>query len=103
MSIDRARPMYWRCAIAPEPLKTAMRIGDWKVIADESLTRFELYNLKQDPGETQDLSQSEPTKMFELQQRLVALNAEIEAEGPSWWRDYDHSGKTQQQKTIKNP
>jgi arylsulfatase A len=86
--VERARPLYWRCVIAPEPLKTAMRIGDWKILSDEALTQFELYNLEKDPTESHDLRQSEPVRFEEMKNRLKSLNAEIEAEGPSWWKDY---------------
>ena len=91
--VVRQRPLYWRCSIAQEWAKTAMRIGDWKIVADEALTRFELYNVQKDPQEKQDLSQQEPVKFGELQASLKQLNGEIEAEGPGWWKDYDHSGR----------
>jgi len=86
--VNRARPLYWRCVIAPEPLKTAMRIGDWKIIADEPLTQFELYNLQRDPQEKEELSVSEPSKFAEMKETLKKLNTEIEAEGPDWWKSY---------------
>jgi arylsulfatase A len=87
--VERARPLYWRCVIAPEPLKTAMRIGDWKILADEPLTKFELYNLRQDRAETTELSAREPAKLAEMTAALRKLNAEIESEGPGWWRTYN--------------
>jgi arylsulfatase A len=93
-SVDRTRPLYWRCAIAPETLKTAMRIGDWKILADESLTKFELYNLKSDSQEETELSAAEPAKLAEMKSALVQLNAEIEAEGPDWWKTYDQTTKS---------
>lgn len=90
--VERARPLYWRCVIAPEPLKTAMRIGDWKILADEGLTRFELYNLRRDRAEKTELSAQEPAKLAEMTAALRKLNAEIEAEGPDWWRTYNQGG-----------
>ncbi|MFM9963400.1 MAG: sulfatase-like hydrolase/transferase [Planctomycetaceae bacterium] len=92
-AVERTRPLYWRCVIAPGPLKTAMRIGDWKILADEPLTQFELYNLKADPQEKTDLSASQPAKFAEMKTALVKLNTEIEAEGPDWWKSYDQSAK----------
>jgi arylsulfatase A len=91
--VERARPLYWRCAIAPEPLKTALRIGDWKILADEALTTFELYDLGRDPRETTELSAREPARLAEMKAALRKLNAEIEAEGPPWWRTYNHGQK----------
>lgn len=90
--VERARPLYWRCVIAPEPLKTAMRIGDWKILADEGLNKFELYNLRRDRAEKTELSAQEPAKLAEMTAALRKLNAEIEAEGPDWWRTYNQSG-----------
>ncbi len=91
--VERTRPLYWRCAIAPEPLKTAMRIGDWKILADEELTKFELYDVQNDPQEKKELGAREPAKLAEMKAALVKLNAEIEAEGPDWWKTYNHGGK----------
>jgi len=100
-SVTRARPLYWRCFIAPEKVKTAMRIGDWKIVADEPLSYFELYNLAKDPKETYDLAQKEPAKLAEMQQELRKLNSEIEAEGPDWWKNYNHGGRGQGGKNQK--
>lgn len=94
-AVGRARPLYWRCAIAPGPLKMAMRIGDWKIFANEKLTQFELYDLKSDPQEKNELSESQPAKFAEMKTALVKLNTEIEAEGPDWWRK---SGKADRKK-----
>lgn len=91
--VERARPLYWRCVIAPEPLKVAMRVGDWKILADEAMHRFELYQVQRDPRETTELSATEPVKLEEMKKAIRQLNAEIEAEGPSWWKTYDSGGK----------
>jgi len=93
--VERSRPLYWRCVIAPEPLKTAMRIGDWKILSDEKLTQFELYDVGRDPQEKNELSSAEPAKLAEMKAELVKLNTEIEAEGPDWWRNYNNGGKKQ--------
>lgn len=90
--VERSRPLYWRCAIARTPIKTAMRIGDWKVVATEDLGRMELYDLKNDPLEKTDLAAANPGKFAEMKSELEKLNAEIEAEGPKWWQGYQHSG-----------
>jgi arylsulfatase A len=89
---ERSRPMYWRCAIAPGEFKTALRDGDWKIVADETLTKFELFHLGRDPKETEELSAKETAKLAELTDKLRKLNAEIEAEGPDWWKTYNHGG-----------
>jgi arylsulfatase A len=88
--VHRSRPLYWRCPISTDPLKTAMRIGGWKILADEALTQFELYHVEEDWQEQTELSAAQPQKLAEMQKALRELNAEIEAEGPGWWRDYPH-------------
>lgn len=96
--VTRARPMYWRCVIARESVKTAMRIGDWKILADEPLKKFELYHVQRDRAEQQELSAAEPAKFAEMKQALIKLNAEIEAEGPPWWKTYDHGARKKESK-----
>lgn len=99
--VERSRPLYWRCVIAPESLKVAMRIGDWKILGDEAMSRFELYNIQRDPGETSELGAREPGKFAEMKHALLELNSEIEAEGPTWWKTYD-SGPRQKKGPAKN-
>jgi len=101
-NVERSRPLYWRCPIAPGPLKIAMRIGDWKILADPKLTQFELYNLKTDPQEKTELGAAEPAKLADMKTALIKLNTEIEAEGPDWVKSGDQGtkkakGKKQQQ------
>jgi arylsulfatase A len=92
-SIDRKTPMYWRYHGAIEPMKLAMRQGDWKILANVELTKFELYNLKADPRETTDLLAKEPQRFETLKKTLLQLNAEIEKEGPTWWKGYEEPKK----------
>jgi arylsulfatase A len=86
-NVSRSRPLYWRCAIAPEPLKVALRIGDWKLVCDEKLATFELYNVERDPQEKQELSQQEPAKLAELKSAVERMHLEIEQESPGWHRE----------------
>ena len=53
---------------------------------------LELYNLKIDPREKTDLKEKEPERFFALRKRLEKLNAEIEKEGPDWWRRLSPDG-----------
>jgi arylsulfatase A len=84
--ISRTQPLYWRTHIASPSCRAALRIGDWKIVADEDLTRFELYNLAEDPRETTDLATKEPEKLAQLRTALIRMDAEIKAEGPDWWK-----------------
>lgn len=83
--IVRSKPLYWQYdrAIGGEN-RVALRDGDWKLLADAALSKFELYNLRQDASEKQDLAPQEPARVAELSAKLKALHAEIKSEGPSW-------------------
>ena len=93
-AVDRPRPLYWRLNMAPprENLHMAFRDGDWKLLASQDFSHLELYNLKADPHETTDLKDKEPERFLALRKRLEALNAEIEKEGPDWWRRLSPNG-----------
>jgi len=59
-----------------EPFRAAVRRGDWKLVWKTALpSKIELYNLAQDPGEKNDLSEKYPEKVAELQ-RLANSQAE---------------------------
>ena len=64
-----------------------MRIGDWKIVGDETLTKFQLYEVQTDWKEEHDLASRMPEKTKEMKTILLKLWADIEAEGPSdWWK-----------------
>ncbi|MBN2128667.1 MAG: sulfatase-like hydrolase/transferase [Sedimentisphaerales bacterium] len=83
--LERTVPLYWRYDRAiSKPFTVAMRRGHWKIIADTALTQFELYNLKEDPTEKNDLSQTQPRRLARMKDTLKTLHAQIDAEGPKW-------------------
>lgn len=90
-NVARPQPLYWRLHMAPNA-KIAMRVDDWKILADEKLTAFELYNLAADPQEKTDLKEREPQRFAALRDQLVKHNAAIDAEGPDWWRRLSPNG-----------
>lgn len=85
--VERSQPLYWRNHLAPEPYRVALRVGDWKIIGAEDLSSFELYNLREDWQETDDLSGKYPERFAELRAQLVAHDAAVLQEGPDWWKD----------------
>lgn len=85
-AVQRPRPLYWRTHISPPSNRVAMRQDDWKIVGNEDLTRFELYNVKDDPRETTDLSTREPVRIERMKAALLKLDAEIKTEGPDWWK-----------------
>lgn len=90
--VQRDVPLYWRLNMAPGDLHVALRVGDWKILATETLSRFELYNLNVDPQETTELSRKEPEKLKELQAKLKEVHTAVEAEGPDWWKRLSPNG-----------
>jgi len=91
--IERKTPMYWRCAIATEEFKIAMRQGEFVILANEALSKFELYNLKDDVKQTTDLKDTAKDRFAVMKATLVQLNTEIEKEGPDWWRKFKKEPK----------
>jgi arylsulfatase A len=89
--LDRPQPLFWRLHMAPNA-KLAMRVDDWKILANAELTEFELYNLKADVNETSDLKDKEPQRFAALRDQLLKHNAAIDAEGPDWWKTLSPNG-----------
>ncbi len=57
-----------------------IRAGDWKLIENFETGQAALYNLADDIGETNDLSQREPAKAAELLGRLNAWRDDVGAD-----------------------
>ncbi len=85
--IERSEPLYWRNHLAPADTRVALRIGDWKILGSDELTKFELYNLKDDPHEQKELSATHPQQFAEMNAALIAQDEEVLDEGPDWWQD----------------
>ena len=86
-AVERPIPLFWRTHIAPRQSHAAMRIGDWKIIADEKLEKFQLYDIQKDRNEENNLASIEPEKLAELKVKFLEVWAGIEKEGPSeWWK-----------------
>jgi arylsulfatase A len=102
-TLHRSQPLYWRLHMAPNA-KIALRSGDWKILADAELQKFELFNLRTDERETTDLAATEPERLEELKQLLIKHNAAIDSEGPDWWRTLSANGamtREQEDKTKR--
>jgi hypothetical protein len=70
---------------------SAIRIGDYKLIEWLEDGRLELYDLKDDPGESTDLSERMPGKTGELRRLLHGWRRSIDAgmpiRNPDWNQD----------------
>jgi arylsulfatase A-like enzyme len=86
--VERRIPLFWRTHVSPPDQRVAMRIGDWKIVGNETLTEFQLYEVQVDWQEKNDLAREMPEKTEEMKNILLKLWAEIEAEGPrEWWKN----------------
>ncbi len=61
----------------------AIRLGDWKLIEFYEDNRVELYNLKKDIGEKNDLAAKMPQKAKQLRDMLGAWRKEVDAKMPT--------------------
>ncbi|MFC7338746.1 sulfatase-like hydrolase/transferase [Haloferula chungangensis] len=86
--IDRKVPLFWRTHVSSPQDRVAMRIGDWKIVGDETLTKFQLYNIADDQQEKNDLAAKMPEKTGEMKDKLIKLWDGIVEEGPNeWWEN----------------
>lgn len=102
----RTTPLYWHYFRSIGEPKAAMRVGDYvvlgkwdgpqlgpggsvhhgdcEVIKTAKLVGFELYNVKTDVGQQNDLAAKEPEKLKELSDLLIAKYNEVQQQGPVW-------------------
>jgi len=59
-----------------------VQAGDWKLMEFLEDGRLELYNLREDAGETRNLARERPDKAAELRTRLLAWRSEVQAPMP---------------------
>ena len=86
--VKRKTPLFWRTHVSPPADRVAMRIGDWKLIGDETLTKFQLYEIQKDWKEENDLATAMPEKTEEMRKQLLKVWKGIESEGPDhWWKN----------------
>ena len=75
-----AGPGAWRTTPAG-----AVRVGDWKLLEFFETGKIELYNLRNDPSEKNDLATANPGRAAELHAKLVAWRKEVKAPMPLPW------------------
>jgi arylsulfatase A len=73
---------------------SAARFGDWKLIEFFEDDRVELYNLKDDVGETTDLVAQDPALTARLRDRLRAWRSAVESQLPTENPDHDPARDT---------
>ena len=85
-SVERPVPLFWRTHVSPSEDRVAMRIGDWKIVADDTMTKFLLFNVEEDWQEKNNLAESMSEKTEEMKRILFQTWEDIVEEGPNeWW------------------
>lgn len=93
--VERKVPLFWRTHVSPPGDRVALRIGDWKLVGNETLTKFQLFEIQRDWREEHDLASSMPEKTDQMKERLFEVWEDIESEGPDhWW-------KSERQKPVR--
>ncbi len=77
-----------------------IRAGDYKLIEFYEDMRVELYNLKEDIGEKNDLSEQMPEKAAELKKMLHNWRKDVDAWMPTPNRKFSNEQKTKRKKKV---
>lgn len=84
--LKRPIPMFWRNHVSQAGDRVALRVGDWKIVGNDVLTKFQLFEIQKDWKEENDLSKENPEKLAEMKTKLLEIWKNIEEEGPKeWW------------------
>ncbi len=76
--VERKSPLYWQYDRAiSRPWTLALRDGEWKLLSDAAMTRFELYRIGRDTGEEQNLALQHPEQVRRLTEKLRQIHREI--------------------------
>lgn len=78
-------PLYWETGSGAR-MQQAVRIGDWKAVRLSPGAPLALYSLKDDPGETTDLSGSNPAVVQEIEAYLRTCRVDPPALPEPGWR-----------------
>ena len=104
--VARSSPLYWHYFRSIGAPKAALRLGDWmilgisdgpmlgpggsvhpgdsEIIKRSRIVAFELYNVKEDPAQKNNLVDTESKKLKELSDLLLSKYEEVQKAGPVW-------------------
>ena len=63
--------------------RVALRIGDWKIVSNDTKDQFMLFDIQKDWKEKNDLAGQMPEKLEELKKLCLKRWKNIRAEGPN--------------------
>ena len=85
-ALTRKTPLFWRTHVSQANDRSALRIGDWKIVSNDTMDQFMLFEIQKDWKEENDLAAEMPEKLEEMKKELFKVWKDIEAEGPKeWW------------------
>ena len=76
--MQRTKPLMWEYRYGPwgrhlqKSPALAMRDGDWKLMMNPDRSRVELYNLKANPCEVDNLASENPERVVHMSRQLLA-------------------------------
>lgn len=80
---QRQRACYWEWRyrlfghVYNHPPRLAVRDGDLKLLMNPDESRIELYNVRKDPGERDNIAHENPERVQALKEKLLKWNAEL--------------------------
>ncbi|MDF1755895.1 MAG: sulfatase-like hydrolase/transferase [Verrucomicrobiales bacterium] len=84
--VTRKVPLFWRNHVSQASDRSALRVGDWKIVSNDVMDKFMLFNIRKDWKEENDLAAEMPEKTEEMRKELFKVWDGIMAEGPKeWW------------------
>ena len=78
-----------------------MRDGDWKLVEWYEDGSLELFNVRADPSEKQNLAAENPDKARELHAKLAAWRRDVSAVMPTPNPNFDPTAKPSPQKSAR--
>ncbi|MDB4615488.1 sulfatase-like hydrolase/transferase [Akkermansiaceae bacterium] len=85
-AVERKVPLYWRTHVSQANDRSALRIGDWKIVSNDTMDKFQLFEIQKDWKEENDLAAEMPEKLEEMKKAIFKVWKDIESEGPKeWW------------------
>jgi len=67
---SQPRQIFFRWELHGPGLAQAARLGDWKIVRSQSADKWELYQLKNDPGETRNVADKYPDIVAAIEENL---------------------------------
>ena len=84
--VVRKSPLFWRTHVSHKECRLALRVDDWKIVSNDKLTEFLLFNMKEDMKEEKNLISQETEKAEEMKRLLIDHWNSVSEDGPNeWW------------------